>query len=66
MSNVRVIGERLRKLRGEMKRETVCDACGISVSALCLYETGKRVPRDEVKVKLASFFNTSVESIFFT
>lgn len=65
MPNAITIGRTLRKLRGKVPRSAVADACGISISALTMYETGKRIPRDEIKVKLASFYCRTVESIFF-
>lgn len=65
MPNAITIGSTLRKLRGKVPRSEVADACGISISALTMYETGKRIPRDEIKVKLASFYGRTVESIFF-
>ena len=56
----------LKKLRGETSREKVAKSVGISVSALGMYEQGRRIPRDEVKVKLAKFYGVPIESIFFT
>lgn len=61
-----VVGKRLKKLRGELSMQTVADAVGISVSALGMYEIGQRIPRDEIKVKLARYFETTVEALFFT
>lgn len=60
------IGERLRKLRGDKKREVVAAANGISVSALSMYESDKRIPRDEAKKKLANYYGVSVQELFFT
>ena len=60
------IGQRLSNLRGNRTLKEVANAVGISVSALAMYETGKRVPRDKIKVMLARYFNTSVEALFFT
>ena len=60
------IGQRLSNLRGNRTLKEVANAVGISVSALAMYETGKRVPRDEIKVMLARYFNTSMEALFFT
>lgn len=57
--------EKLKKLRAEKSREEVANSCGISVSALQMYETAKRVPRDEIKVKLANYYDTTVQDIFF-
>ena len=64
--NNKVMAEKLRKLRGNRSRQEVAEACGISVSALAMYEAGERVPRDEIKIKLAKFYNRSVSYIFFT
>lgn len=61
----RVIGKRLIHLRGERSREQVCSDVGISLSALQMYENGKRIPRDETKVILANYYNTSVQDLFF-
>lgn len=59
------IGKRLTSLRGDTPQEEVAMRVGISVSALSMYETGNRIPRDEIKVKLARYYNSSVEEIFF-
>lgn len=56
---------KLIELRGKRKREDVAKAVGISVSALAMYEQGERVPRDDIKVKLANYYKRSVGSIFF-
>lgn len=66
MSDKKVIGTRLRDLRGNIPSAKVCEEIGISRSALTMYETGQRVPRDEIKVALARCYNTTVEAIFFT
>ena len=60
-----LIGERLRELRGDRTMEAVAKTLNISVSALGMYERGERVPRDEIKVRLAKYYNTSVEALFF-
>lgn len=64
MADKTKIGERLRKLRGDIPRQTICDDVGISLSALSMYENGERVPRDEIKVALARRYNTTVEAVF--
>ncbi len=63
--NKKIIAERLIKLRGEKSRELVANACGISISALAMYEQGERIPRDDIKIRLAKFYESTVESIFF-
>lgn len=59
------IGKRLVALRGARRREEVAKAVGVSFSALCMYEIGRRVARDEVKLRLADYYGVPVESIFF-
>ena len=59
------IGKRLVALRGARRREEVAKAVGVSFSALCMYETGRRVARDEVKLRLADYYGVPVEDIFF-
>lgn len=64
--DTKIMAEKLRKLRGNKSRQEVADACGISISALAMYEAGERVPRDEIKIKLSKYYNRSVNYIFFT
>lgn len=62
------IGSRLRGIRTE-RGETVEDVArsiGVSNSAIGMYEGGQRVPRDEIKIKIAEHYGLPVESIFFT
>lgn len=58
-------GERLRILRGSRSQEEVAEALGISQSALSFYEADLRIPRDEVKKRIASYYRRSVQFIFF-
>ena len=61
------MGNRIRKLRedlGQSKR-FVARQLGISYSSICQYEYGLRIPSDENKIKLASHFGCSVESLFY-
>lgn len=59
------IGEKLANLRGKKTLKEVAEALGVTPSALGNYEAGIRVPRDEIKKKIASYYNVSVASIFF-
>lgn len=59
------IAKKLRHLRGVKSREEVVKAVNISVSALAMYETGARIPRDEIKVALAQYYDTTVGELFF-
>lgn len=59
------IAGRLVNLRGKMSREEVAKAVGVSVSAISMYENGERIPRDDIKIRIAKFYNRSVQEIFF-
>lgn len=59
------VGRKLRKLRGKKKRRTVAKDIGVSESAYVKYERDERIPRDDVKIRIASYFNKSVQEIFF-
>ena len=59
------VAERLIKARGDKRREEVAKAVGISLSAIAMYENGERVPRDEIKVRLADYYQTTVQKLFF-
>ena len=50
----------------ERTQKEVAEACNISIAALAMYETGQRIPRDEVKVRLANYYHRNVQTIFFT
>lgn len=63
--NREAIAKKLMELRGNRSREEVAKACGISISALAMYEQGERIPRDDIKIRLASYYNRSVNFIFF-
>lgn len=58
-------GEKLKALRGEKSADEVARAIGISRSAVGMYETEERIPRDDIKIKLAEYFGTTVQAIFF-
>lgn len=58
------MNEKLIALRGNRTQEEVAKALGISVSALSMYEQGNRVPRDEIKIRMAEYYGISLESLF--
>ena len=64
--DTKVIGDRLRELRGDKTQKEVADAVGVTAMAVCQYEAGTRVPSDQVKIALAEYFGRTVENIFFT
>lgn len=59
------IAERLKALRKEKTMQEVADAIGVTKMAVSLYEAGERIPRDEIKVKLAEYYGTTIGAIFF-
>lgn len=60
-----IVAKKLIALRGDRTQEEVAEAVGISRTALSNYEQGLRIPRDEIKIKLAKYFEKSVSEIFF-
>lgn len=65
MIDAKVIGKRLQMCRGNMPREAVAKEIETSVSAISMYENGERIPRDDIKIKLATLYKKSVQEIFF-
>lgn len=51
--------------RGNRTQKCVANELGISQSALNMYENGERVPRDEIKERIAEYYGTSVGFLFF-
>lgn len=58
------MNEKLIALRGNRSQDEVARALGISVSALSMYEQGNRIPRDEVKIRMAAYYGISIEALF--
>lgn len=58
-------GKMLRQLRGEQTQVEVATAIGITKSSWSMYERGERIPRDEVKRRIAAYFGKTVQEIFF-
>lgn len=65
MPDPRIIGARLRALRGDRSIAKISEKTGIGQSAMSNYENGIRIPRDETKIILAEYYGVSVESLFF-
>lgn len=59
------MGTRLKSLRGQRPQKQVADDIGILQSTYCMYENGQRVPSDDVKTRIAKYYNKSVQEIFF-
>lgn len=59
------MAKKLVELRGERTQDEVAEALNISKSALAMYESGKRVPRDPVKIRISKYYKKSILYIFF-
>ncbi len=59
------IGEKLKKLRGKKTQSELSKELGILPSAYSNYENDYRVPNDEVKKKIATYYKKTVDEIFF-
>lgn len=58
-------GAKLKELRGKKTQQEAADGIGITKSALAMYERNERIPRDEVKVRIANYYGVSISSLFF-
>ena len=65
MERQKLIGENLKRARGARARAEIAQRAGISQSAIQMYENGERVPRDPVKIRLASVLGASVAELFY-
>ena len=63
--NATEIGRRLKQARGDSTRKEIAAKAQISVSALAMYERGERIPRDEIKARLAKIYGIPIERLFF-
>lgn len=59
-------GQKLKALRGEKSQQKVSADLKITKSALAMYERDKRIPRDEIKVRIAEYYGVTVQSLFFS
>lgn len=62
----KAIGTMLKELRGERSMAEVAKELGCTAMAISLWERGKRIPSDDMKIKIAAFYGKSVAEIFFT
>lgn len=59
------IARRLREARAGRYIEDVARDCEISISAMAMYETGRRIPRDPIKKRLADHYGKTVQELFY-
>lgn len=59
------IGKKLIELRGNKTQAEVANELDISISALSMYENGERIPRDNIKIRIANYYSVPICDIFF-
>lgn len=60
-----MIGQELKRLRGDRTIQEVANATGIDPSTIGMYEIGQRIPRDNNKIILAQYYGMTVQELFF-
>ena len=62
------IGNKIKSLRTERRatQAELANYAGVTKVAISNYERGLRVPRDEVKKKIADFLDTSIAGLFYS
>jgi putative transcriptional regulator len=60
------IGIRLRSLRGELTQAQVAKALGISAPLVSMWESGQRMPGDDIKIKICKLYGVGVEELFYS
>lgn len=63
--NRMAVARRLRQLRGDRTQRQIAQETGVSPMAISQYESGKRLPRLPIMVRLSRVFGVSVEDLFF-
>ena len=61
------VAERIKEARLEkgLTQAQLAEKCGVSDAAIQMYEIGQRVPRDSLKIVLASVLEKPVQDLFF-
>ena len=64
--NTDIIATRLVELRNSknLTQNELAIKVGVAPTSIAMYEAGKRIPGDEVKIRLAKVFGISVQYIF--
>lgn len=59
------VAERLVKARGMETQKQVADAIGVQQATISMWEHGTRRPKDLYKIKLAKYYRTTVQALFY-
>ncbi|PWK05281.1 helix-turn-helix transcriptional regulator [Tumebacillus permanentifrigoris] len=57
--------KKLIELRGTRTQQDVAECLGIRQNHYSMIETGQRLPRRELALKIATYFRSTVDEIFF-
>ena len=63
--NNKEVASKLITARGSKQQKAAAKELGITQSALAMYESGERMPRDEIKERIAAYYGTTVGALFF-
>lgn len=65
MPTNKTTGDKLKTLRelAEESIEETAEILGVSVSSLVAYENGEKIPRDEIKAKIAEHYNVPITEL---
>lgn len=58
-----ILSEKIRMLREELNltQSQLAEKLNIATSSISQYESGDRIPSDDIKIKLAEFFDVSLD-----
>lgn len=59
------INQTMKRLRGNKSQRKVANELKIPVSTYAMIELGNRFPRPDLQLKLAKYFGTTVDELFF-
>lgn len=61
-----VLGQRIKALREErgLTQKDLAKTLNIANTTLSQYESGQRIPSDEVKIKIAEYFRVTLDYLF--
>lgn len=64
---MKIVGNKMQELRNKkgLTALEVAQELEISLSSYTKYENGDRVPREEIREKIASYYGVSVPSLFY-
>lgn len=58
-----ILSKRIKLLREEqsLNQSQLAEKLGIAVSSISQYESGDRIPSDDIKIKMADYFEVSLD-----